>query len=116
MDTKDNVIFHELVAYLKGEIVGYGVSEGFKYGTEKPFSPQFQLGYDNAFSSFVHEAWVTIRHIFHNRLRQTDRCHTGSLESDNEYLNRYSGNIRVFFEEVEDACGSEARTMLEGLL
>ena len=121
MDTKDtkDVVFHQLVAYLKGEIVGFAVVSGKKYESNKERTTEFDSGFNVGSNVFCDSTWITVRHILHNRLRHK-RAHTGSCKSDQAYIDKslssYPNQVKRLLDDIEGALGTEARTMSEDLL
>jgi hypothetical protein len=60
-----------------------------------------RFGRTYQYTRFVNDEWVTVRHIVHNRLRH-DRSHTGSFESDQEYLKKNWHQVKILAKELEE--------------
>ncbi len=97
-----DIAHRQVVAYLKGQIVGYAVNSGMKWVSTKEQTPEFIKGFQGNPSG---KCWVTVLHIIHNRLRH-DRPHMGSVSAENELLSKYG--TRWMLRAIEEELGEEA--------
>jgi hypothetical protein len=110
--TEQEVNERDAMMYLKGCVVGYAIRQGEKYSSKKKPNDLFQDGLDEAKpkeivskhgwkrTRYTNSVWVTVRHIVHNRMRH-DRSHTGSFESDQEFLKKNWHEVKILLRELE---------------
>ena len=110
--TPEDIALRNVMAYLKGRIVGYSVRKGMKWHSSRKPSIAFQMGYDKgvkkperdfSWNQDVFKAEITSIHIRYNRLRH-DRPHTGGVESDDRSLGKTTKSFeRLLQDDVQIA-------------
>jgi len=86
--SEEELAQRKAIDYLKGCIVGYITENDGKYESSKEQREDFKKGFEK--HRYAGSGWITVCHIIHNRLRH-NRPHTGSYESDQEFLTDFSG-------------------------
>ena len=77
------------VAFLKGTIIGFATEKGMKYKSKREPNGVFATGVKYGKDKSWIRNWITILHILYNRIRHL-RPHTGSIEGDDIFLQKYS--------------------------